>query len=486
MNRKGEYFRLDKLVYDEIRCSEQAASELTDQGFVTLDLGQDPLIFTLFTKAELHTMFPDRDYKHMYKDDIIADLATNDAVDDYGLVANRYTLLHFLGQQEVEYWKLLFFGHAHGMMTDFVIRDIGNVTLEPLDEEKMVPWFSSIEEAKSVQRLYEWDSTVKHAMQLLEAEELADLVSPVAWGTLLGYPAARKIGDKLMIRLGTFFEKHKLPDEALEYFSLTRKHPARERRIRILDQLDRQAEAVDLAETALESPYNASERLFAKDYLSKTSRRNYRSTTVRLKSAPIVQITPGNLRVERQVLVHFYQEGYEGTHAENFLWRGLFGLIFWEELFNDQHAAFHHPLQRMPSDLHTPLFYEKRGGELSQKLKQLKNKKALLAHIRGVYLQKVGTNNPLVSWHDSLLPSLEAAVTALPLKALKAVMLEMAKNLKDNGTGFPDLFIWKGGDYYFYEVKSPNDHLSAQQLFWLDFFQEQSIQADILRVEYTP
>ena len=60
----------------------------------------------------------------------------------------------------------------------------------------------------------------------------------------------------------------------------------------------------------------------------------------------------------------------------------------------------------------------------------------------------------------------------------------MSKNLKDNSTGFPDLFIWKGNTYHLYEIKSTNDHLSSQQLFWLNFMQSLGIKAKIIRVNY--
>ncbi len=98
--------------------------------------------------------------------------------------------------------------------------------------------------------------------------------------------------------------------------------------------------------------------------------------------------------------------------------------------------------------------------------------------------QKQGLSNPFVYWYEGQSDHLISLVRALRPKQLHAVLLEMAKNPKDNATGFPDLFVWKESEYWFYEIKSPNDHLSSQQLFWLDFMQSQGIKSDILRVEY--
>jgi hypothetical protein len=90
----------------------------------------------------------------------------------------------------------------------------------------------------------------------------------------------------------------------------------------------------------------------------------------------------------------------------------------------------------------------------------------------------------MVGWHESLLDLVLVCYDKVKPEPLQKVMLEMAKNLKENTRGFPDLFSWNQEDYCFIEVKSPNDHLSAQQLYWLQFFAENGIQAKVLRVEW--
>ncbi len=485
MNRKGEYFRLEKFSYAEIENIPAAAEELVEAELISLDPPNDFLLFNLFTKAELHQLYPGRDFQKKYKEDIIQELAEENASEDYYALHSKYTIMHLLIQEQIEYLKLLFFGHAHGMMTEFVIRDIGNVKLENMDGVEFTPWFDSLEEAKSVFELYKWDRTIKHAIPALLPEEIAELCGAVNWSIYLNHPKSSKIGDKFMLRLGEYFEKAGFFEDALTYYSLARKHPARERRIRIHEKLGESEYAKEIAEVAFESPFNASEKIFAKDFLEKKSKRNYRSTTARINESPEITIAdPKGHRVENHALSYYEDLGYNGVHAENYLWRGLFGLVFWEELFGTDHATFHNPLQRMPSDLHTEAFYINRRLHLESKMKQFRSKKQLITFIEETYELKQGINNPMVGWHESLIPTLSACIHHLPMKGIKAVLLEMAKNVKDNSTGFPDLFIWHEKDYQFYEIKSPNDHLSAQQLFWLDFFQEQKIKSDILRIKY--
>lgn len=485
MNRKGEYFRLEKFSYEEIENIPLAAQELIEAELASLDPPNDFVLFTLFTKGELHQLYPGRDFSKKYKEDVIMELAEENDPEDYEVLRSAHTIVHLLVQEQIEYLKLLFFGHAHGMMTEFVIRDIGNVKLENMEGVTFTPWFDTLEEAKSVFELYKWDRTIRHALPVLLPEEIAELTGSVNWSVYLNHPKSRKIGDKFMLRVGEYFEKSGLLEEALTYYSLARKHPARERRIRIHEKLDELDTARELAEVAFESPFNASEKIFAKDYLEKKSKRNYRSTTAKINTSPEIIIEdPIGHRVEHHALNYYDALGYQGTHSENYLWRGFFGLVFWEELFGKAQANFHNPLQRMPSDLHTEAFYLNRKSDLDKQLKTFRSKKQLLHWVNEIYANKQGINNPMVGWHESLPVALEACISRLPLKGMKAVLLEMAKNVKDNSTGFPDLFIWKDKDYHFYEIKSPNDHLSAQQLFWIDFFEEQKIKADILRVKY--
>lgn len=484
-NRKGEFFRLSKLSYEEIGNIGQATETLVEAGFVSLDPPQDHRLFHLFTKGELSNLFPERNIKIKKKEEVLLEFAEDSRHEEYLKLQSLDTIITFLRQEEIEFVKLLFFGHSHGMMTEFVIRDIGNIKLENLDGHNFTPWFDSHEEAKAIFELSKINRAIYELIQIGLPEDLLEIIAPINWSSMINFRNARKQGDKLMLRLGEYFEKTGFLEEALNYFALASKHPSRERQIRIYQKLGRTQEAIELAEYVFENPYNASEKIFAKDFIAKSGTRNLRSTTTRIKNSNEITVSGGGFkRVEEKALEHFWALGYQGIHSENYLWRAIFGLIFWDELFDANLAAFHHPLQRAPSDLYSTGFYESRKEILIRRTKSFHSKKQLLTHLIQTYKSKENINNPLVSWHESLLPAIIACIPLLPLAGLKKVMLEIAKNVKDNSTGFPDLFIWTEDTYHFYEIKSPNDHLSSQQLFWLDFFEEQKIKSDILRVNY--
>ncbi|MEM6643784.1 MAG: VRR-NUC domain-containing protein [Bacteroidota bacterium] len=477
-NRKGDFFRISKMNYHEIVDITAAKEELLHTGFFAKNETLDTIQFKLFTKNELIHIFDFLD-KKARKSTLLQELTES----DMEILQAQEEIIQTQKNQEVEFIKLLFFGNRYSQMTEFVIRDIGNVQIKSLDEAKFQPWFSTREEALAVMHLSQLKPMVREV--IANQLPLEEFLSEMPWTHWLQFPRAQEAADKLLLEIGAYFEKRAHYKNAVRYFSFAKLPPARERTVRILDKLDNKEAAVDLARDILEDPKNASELTFATDYLNKSGMRIDRSMTRRLQKALIIDLARSNDRVERQVLSHFGNEGWEGIHAENFIWKNLFGLVFWEELFREDYGDFHHPLQRQPSDLNHPAFYLKRKMDLETRLKALRSKKALFKHVMEVFEENKGLANRFVYWTDQYLPIAEMMINKLPLKGLKKVLLEIARQTKDNSTGFPDLFIWNETDYRFYEVKSPNDHLSAQQLFWLNFLTAAGIKADIIRVKYT-
>lgn len=476
-NRKGDFFRLSKINYSEINNLELAKNELLQKDFIRINENDDLTQFHLFTKNELINLF---DFLHhsQKKEELIQELTEA----DIPLLHQADEIAEVKKNEEVEFLKLLFFGHRGGKMTDFVIRDVGNVKIEDLKESNFKPWFSSREEAISMMHI----SQLKRMIyELQEAGlPLENYLDDLPWHSWLSYPRSAKSAEKLLLKIGHHFEQQKMLGKGLNYYALIDKPPARERRVRIMDKIGSKEEAIDLAKEMQKSPKNAAELTFASDFLKRKGVRINRSMTERLKSSPSIQIPPPETNVENAVLSYYDAKGWNGIHAENFIWRGLFGLVFWEIIFDTSHGSFHHPLQRQPSDLNDPVFFETRQPLLKKQLSTFKNNASLYDYVDKKHQVKHGIANRFVSWHESLLPSLKAMIYQLPLTGLKKVLLEMSKNMKENSAGFPDLFLWKENEYQFYEVKSPNDQLSAQQLFWLDFLQSVKIKTDVLRVEY--
>ena len=370
-------------------------------------------------------------------------------------------------------------------MTEFVIRDIGYIKLETLDETQFTPWFESRKEALAAFTLNKLNSLVRRALTETNAIAVHDTLVMIPWQEYLLSLKTHQIGDQLFLLMGKQLEREEAYTLALHYYQLATKHPARERQIRILNRIGEVAKAQSLAIDIMEQHLNPSEYLFAKDFLNKKSIRIKRSTSKKLSEATPIEIPFIADRSIEQAALQFYKNlGFNGIHGENYLWKSLYGLILWDQIFDQSIGVYHNPIQRGASDLYTTSFYEKRKDAILKNLKSFRSKKSMIESLEKRFEEKFGITNPMIYWNSKIKQHLVQLILNLPFKALKKILIEMSKNLKDNSTGFPDLFVWKENAYYLYEIKSPNDHLSSQQLFWLNFMQSIGIRAKIIRIRY--
>jgi len=236
----------------------------------------------------------------------------------------------------------------------------------------------------------------------------------------------------------------------------------------------------------IEFPKNADEKFFAFDFINyvNSKKRVYKkSTTSWLHRSESITISEEFRRQVEMGVVDYYQNnGKLAVFSENYVWRAIFGLIFWDIVFDPSLVAFHHPFQRRPSDLYLPDFYEKRKDIIINHLDSFDNIQSLLVYMGEHYESKFGIANPFVPWVEEMWLVVRKAVEVIDFDALKKILHEMSKNLVENLRGFPDLFMWDDNEYCFVEVKSPTDNLSNQQLFWLHFFKEVGVNSKVLRV----
>lgn len=494
-NRRGVFFRVSRLSYPEIEALPAMLQLLQEKGFA------EPLqpahwlyahdMLNVFTKPELC-----RWYKPHLKEVAVSKLKKPELVSWlaehvpwlslWETIAKQEAVIKHCYEQELEMLKFLFFGHLGGEMSEFVVRDLGVVRYEQPDAERLVAKFACRKEAEDK---YFISAAYQKFRELREEGSAESLYSWFMRWCARGAGLegdARATFDRLCNKLGRLLERHKMPEWALEVYAYTQVAPVRERRVRLWQKLGQSQQAEALCQQILSNPQNAEEQFFATDFLSRIGKKRVRkSTTEHLKLAEVVDVeVTYRYEVEKGVMRTLEKEGKEVMYSENYLWRSLFGLVFWDIIFDFDAPVFHSPLQRFPSDLFLPNFIDQRRDALEERLDGLKTAGKLKKHIQQTYDAKWGLGNPLVGWHDNTLPLVLAACKKLKPNQIAAVLMEMARNLKENGRGFPDLFAWTKKEYAFIEVKSPNDTLSGQQLYWLQFFEQQGIQAQVLRVNW--
>jgi VRR-NUC domain len=523
-NRTGSFFRTEKLKYAELENIPESLMDLIDKGFVE-PLSENHLreaaeVLDIFSKSELIELakmlnLETRGKASLKKEEVLDWLlAVGNWEDVLELVAppaprggafsselesNFYSpsggwgaVVKVLKQTEVQMLKFLFFGSRHGDMTEFVTRDLGFQSYEKFDEDKMVAYFQTRQEVEDKLKV----SLAREDFYLMQQAdiEILDIYNWFMDWTSIHRKDLSEIAiptyGTFSLRVALYLEKKKALDEALTIFRLTEESPSRERQVRILDKQKNKEEAKALCEVILSEPQNATEQFFAEDYLNRLEaillkKKSKKAVTQQLHNSDSITIAASWKRqVEFGVIDYYQNRNMKAEFTENHLWRSLFGLLFWDIIFDTDSLAIHHPLQRSPSDLFKPTFFEKRKEKMEERLKMLEDEDATTVYMNRIFFEKFGLTNPLVEWYGGLFPLILTVLEKLSPEQITLITLEMAKNLRQNLRGFPDLFMWADGEYSFIEVKSPTDSLSNQQLFWLRFFESINVRSKVLRVEW--
>ena len=510
-NRTGSFFRTEKLKYVEIENIPESLNGLIDKGFIESlsenHLSEAAEVLDIFSKSELIELakmlnLETRGKASLKKEEVLDWLLAVGNWEDmiYLLNSEDYANIHGLPhslvkvvkQTEVQMLKFLFFGSRHGDMTEFVTRDLGFQSYEKFDEDKMVAYFQTRQEVEDKLKV----SLAREDFYLMQQADI-EILDIYNWFMDWTETHRKELSEIAILTYGTFslrvalyLEKKKALDEALTIFRLTEESPSRERQVRILDKQKNREEAKALCELILAEPQNATEQFFAEDYLNRIEaillkKKSKKAVTQQLHNSDSITIAATWKRqVEFGVIDYYQNRGMKAEFTENHLWRSLFGLLFWDIIFDTDSLAIHHPLQRSPSDLFKPTFFEKRKEKMEERLKMLEDEDATIVYMNRIFFEKFGLTNPLVQWYGGLFPLILTLLERLSPEQITLITLEMAKNLRQNLRGFPDLFIWADGEYSFIEVKSPTDSLSNQQLFWLRFFESVNVRSKVLRVEW--
>lgn len=506
-NRTGSFFRTEKLKYLEIENIPEVLNMLIQKGFIeplaTSHITQAGEVLDIFNKIELMEMakmlnIETRGKASIKKEEVLDWLLEVGDWEEIVELLNYqdFTEVHALPhsvvkvgfETEVAMLKFLFFGSRHGDMTEFVTRDLGFQNYEKYDEDKMVAYFQTRQEVEDKFKV----SVAREDFYLMQQSDI-ETIEIYNWFMDWADTHRKDLSEiaqptfeRFTLKVAAHLEKKKALDEALEVFRMTEEPPSRERQVRILDKFKNKEEAKALCEMMLLDYKNANEQFFAEDYLNRLlAKKSKKAVTKHLHNSESVTIDIlWKRQVEFGVINYYEQKGLKATFTENHLWRSLFGLMFWDIIFDTDTLAIHHPLQRSPSDLFKPTFFEKRKERMEERLLMLEDEHATTVYMNRIFFEKFGITNPLVEWYGGLFPLILTVLEKLSPEQLTLIMLEMARSLRENLRGFPDLFMWGDGEYSFVEVKSPTDSLSNQQLYWLRFFESINVRSKVLRVEW--
>lgn len=486
LTRQGPWFRRDRLRYPEIPDLEAALAALAGVGLCALGGAGPEARAALLRRDELQAVLAGLGLPARGSRDQLAQALA-------GQPEALAAALDPVAPLETGWARLccfLFFGNAEQDLSEFVLADLGRTRFEdyPLDPgARLFQSRADVDFLLDLGRLREELPAAAADRDALERFTGALL----ALSPRPGVRQQRRF-HRLLAELGQAWERLGEADRALACFEACRRPPARERAVRLLLAGGRRRRATELALAMAGAPWDVGEERFAGRILRRLARDENLAAAWILthpEPEPVPQVAlllprhPSG-SVEQAVLAAAAAEGWRGWFTENALWRGLFGLALWDQLFAPVPGAFQHRFQAAPADLAGPEFFERRRPAIEARLAALAEPGALAREVLAKAEAKRGLANALVAWKALPPELLEALLAALPGPAAVSVLAAMAPNPLAFASGFPDLVLVRDGVCRLWEVKGPGDLLRPEQERWLRHFQRAGLEARVARVDY--
>lgn len=500
--RTASTFRASRLIYDEIGCPLAAAAPLVQLGWVD---AEPPLtlddMFSLHTKPELASMFPGLSRaRGLRKSDWLA--LTREQAPESEQPARAYSHWHPNAQDKAlritvsalcERLRLMFFGNLRQAWSEFVLADLGVFRYERVALESSSRAFGSRADVDVFLTLHAWREQLDASASTAETLPLPSMIEEIQALTC-GQHWLDQRRHKLLYCIGQHCERRRDWNLALASYMNCTYPGARHRRMRVLEQCGRDAEALSLALDAHHAP-ESEEEVQRLSRMVPRLRRKLRldAEPVRGKTTPargelVIARTAAIMPVEiaaRDALSRVADCTPSVHYVENALLNSLFGLLCWDAVFAGVPGAFFHPFQRGPADLHSPTFYAARSEAFERCLARLDDESYQHA-IRTTYIDKSGLQSPFVHWPLLTQALLEEALLCIPAPHLKLWFMRLARDVRANRTGFPDLIcFWPAQRRYeMIEIKGPGDRLQDNQIRWLEYCAAHGMPARVLHVRW--
>ena len=488
ITRRGDLFRTDRLVYEEIGCPRAAAAALIDAGLV--DPAPElswPDWQRLLTKSELAATFAvpsalQRSCKPQLMQYLQATQDSAPALSVWCAHAGE-TIYRLSVALLCERLRILFFGNFRQDWSEFVLTDLGIYRYERVSIDAGARAFSRRAEIDQFFALYRCREQLRAGAPAEQV--LAEMPPPLSGCDWIEARRAR-----LVIETAHQFEKAGQLAAALGAYDDCADPRSRVRAIRVLEKLGCWQEAWEQlqrfeSECASEPAKQLSERI-----RRRVSRRLGHPVgpvcspawpTLHIELARPVE--PGGL--ESVAAVHLACADAPVFYVENTLLNSLLGLWCWEAIFAPVPGAFFHPFQSAPADLLAADFRSRRAAQFAV-CKASLDAGTYRAQIRRTFQEKAGLASPFVAW-DWLTPELlELALECIPAEHLCLYFERMLADIGANRAGLPDLiqFYPRLRRYRLIEVKGPGDRLQNNQTRWLSFCTAAGIDVAVCKVAW--
>ena len=496
ISRKGPFFIIEKLTYDEIEISK-ALKGLLSCKFCqyyesSKDIEKEYYIedyLSVYTRKELETILVKAGYKGFssYKRIDLVEIFLDNANLREELL-KYFPILTLNKTEEFQLFFYLFFGNFNQTLSDFILEDIGALKYERYQIDKETRLFDSRNSINKSRKFHLAREVCYICMERGDLSEALELLKVMGRNKGKRYSLNRKFRDYSDL-LGRHFERHHFFDQALKCYSKSNSSYARERSVRIFVKLGEITKAAKILKRMAKSPQNFDERDFVRKFgkkLSKLTTVDYTFQTDWKYPEEKWQIKKiSSLKVEDMIVKELKKKRLKALHSENWFWNSLLGLAFWDIIFKPIPGVFHHPFQRGPLDLfQSEDFYSARKELIEARLRSIKSGRYKMQILKTAK-KKYKTANYLVNWNTLDLDFLKIFLENFPTFQTEAILRRQLSELRQNSSGLPDILCFdKKGEPKFYEVKGPGDQLRPNQKAWLSYMNELGINCSVLWISY--
>ena len=461
--RKNGVFDLSKLSYPEIGDLYVIAEELTAAGFAR-PVGETDLsdFLEILTKPELISRIEQAaepiKFKKSAKKSELLEVASLHLSFDVITLSDRFMVQG--RQNELAFISFLFFGKIEDNMQSFTMRDLGLIKVPDFKAEYAAR-FHAFDEAWSAY----FYARGLHQIRRENDAAITTLIDTIEYWPEPESEADSGARDEICFLLGKLCERLGDTDMALSIYGHGLGPKSHEREVRLRYKLGEKDWAENRLESLIDNPSSDNEYDFAVDfYARKFGKKRTSQMTDILREGLEISVDEALRHLpEYGAKRYFEREGFEVYRTENGLWRMLFGLLFWDELFGSQ-ATLHNAFDRRPSNLKTGSFYTDFKGKIENKINKLANTKTSQLSLLKTFTKAYGKPNGIFMWSRDGFDSVGALVAHAPPAALGDIMRRMAQNYMEMKDGFPDLMRVWDGRIDFIEVKAPGDVIRRNQL----------------------
>ncbi len=482
VNRKGRLFAANRLRYPEIGDLAAPLAALCDGRWIGApDAGHFDEVLAFMTRSQIAERLRQRLVgisRSLKKAQYVA-LAREHCDPGEFVALLGADLFVQLRTDAVQFLLFLYFGRIPDGLSQFTMRDLGLVRTHSF-KDSYEARFAEREEAHEYfyfsQRLKQLETADTVRRRALSAE---------AWPEPV-YAGAAALRDKLAYRLGRRAERSGDVAAALDLYGRGESSRCSERVVRLLLAEDDRERAKAFLERCLDDPRSDEEWLFANDVYARTfDRKRTSAVTDMLRSAQTIDIDEAHSgSPERAAVDYFERRGCRAFRVENTLWRTLFGLMFWDALFEDDGASLHSPFECLPQSLSDGTFYAGNGAKIESRLAMLGDTAALKRLLLKVSTRNYGTANGVFRWRRSSIDAVFALIDHAPGEALGHIVRRFCQDYAGARHGYPDLLVIEDRRARFVEIKAEGDQLRRNQLLRIEQLKAAGLDAEVVRIRW--